>query len=273
MNIESRPKTPVTESLDESSLAAWWNIDKTMKLPNNSTPFRKQRYEPLQWANAHLLLDEDGADFLADDPFATPAPSRRLSLGAKKQSSARKRTSNVASGYPRAGRSSTGSHRDLTLADLTPRSRRLSGFRTKSVQRSRVSDAGTNIRPLRLSFNGPAFALSPRQDLQAIPEQHSPSPLLAAFRPLTPEKLSPARNHSVSPSKPAGRTPTRPRQSEPRSISARDATKQKRKSRSSIPTVQPTENEDSDDEELHKSIPGAFDFIASKPFQPELVSS
>ena len=292
--FDSRPRTPgasrVTDDLDESSLAAWWNIDKTINLNNNTTPFRKQRYEPIKWANAHLLLDEDGAEFLADDPFATPA---HVPKSAKKPSSARKRNSNAAAGYPRSSsRASAGSHRDLTLADLTPRSRRLSGFRTKTPQRSRTSEP--NVRPLRLSFNSAAFAPNPHHDLEVIQEHNSRqiiSPLLPAFRPLTPERvpasqLSPAtpqRTHqrqlNASPIKTVTptRTPMRQsRTSEPRSTA--EGTKQKRKTgRPSIPSVGPlqhiqniTRNESDDDEELHKSIPGAFDFVASKRFEPAL---
>jgi hypothetical protein len=293
--FDSRPRTPgasrVTDDLEESSLAAWWNIDKTINLNNNTTPFRKQRYEPIKWANAHLLLDEDGAEFLADDPFATPAPVQK---SVKKQSSARKRNSNAAAGYPRSsGRASTGSHRDLTLADLTPRSRRLSGFRTKTPQRSRTSEP--NVRPLRLSFNGAAFAPNPHHDLEVIQEHNSRqiiSPLLPAFRPLTPERVpesqaspaTPQRTHrrqsDASPIKTVTsiRTPTR--QSRPSELqSAADSPMQKRKSgRPSIPSagsLQPTQSttrseSDGDDEELHKSIPGAFDFVASKRFEPAL---
>jgi hypothetical protein len=292
--FDSRPRTPgasrVTDDLDESSLAAWWNIDKTINLNNNTTPFRKQRYEPIKWANAHLLLDEDGAEFLADDPFATPAPVLK---SAKKPSSARKRNSNAAAGYPRSSsRASAGSHRDLTLADLTPRSRRLSGFRAKTPQRSRTSEP--NVRPLRLSFTGAAFAPNPHHDLEVIQEHNSRqliSPLLPAFRPLTPERvpasqLSPAtpqRTHqgqlNTSPTKTVAsiRTPTR--QSRPSETRSAEGTKQKRKSgRPSIPSagaLQPTQNtirgeSDGEDEELHKSIPGAFDFVASKRFEPAL---
>lgn len=294
--VDSRPRTPgasrVTDDLEESSLAAWWNIDKTINLNDNTTPFRKQRYEPIKWANAHLLLEEDGAEFLADDPFATPAPVMK---SAKKLSSARKRNGNAAAGYPRSSSLAlVGSHRDLTLADLTPRSRRLSGFRAKTPQRSRTSEP--NIRPLGFAFNGPPFAPNPHHGLEVIHEHNyrqMASPSLPVFRPLTPERLpasqqsaaTPQRTHrrqsDASPIKAVASMCTPTRKSRPSETQTSvESPKQKRKSgRPSIPSTelsQPTqalarEESGSDDEDLHKSIPGAFDFIASERFQPKLV--
>lgn len=287
----TRPKTPVrstkpTDDLDETSLAAWWNMDKTINLNNNTTPFRKQKYEPIRWANEHLLLDEDGGEFLADDPFATPAPVLKST---KRLSSVRKRNSGASIAHSKtASRLSVSSHRDLTLADLTPRSRRLSGFRAQSTKKSRTSNA--SARPLQLSFNGPPFAQNPNHDLEVIEEQYSrlnispapsafnhhnlPTPKRVPDSPATPRYSREAQLNASPIKTPVfTRTPTRhqPSSSKPKAVV--DSIKQKRKSgRPSIPVagnVQPVQVDESDDEELHKSIPGAFDFVASQRFEPE----
>ena len=288
----TRPRTPrrseVADGLEESSLAVWWDLDKTINLNNNTTPFRKQQYEPLKWANAHLLLDEDGGEFLADDPFATPAP---VVKSAKKAISARKRGSNGAGGHSRrSSRMSVASHRTLTLADLTPKSRRLSGFRSKTPQRPKSSDP--NARSFRLSFNDPAPTQTSHRNLEVIEEHQSRqkcSPLLSPFRPLTPKYLLQPRSSPVTPQHIRRRhsnaspikavTPAIIHDPPPSGIrdSVDDTEQGIERAKVGVLTVGPSEpirdipddGADEEDEDLHKSIPGAFDFVPFERFQPQ----
>lgn len=299
MTAKTRPKTPehVTDGLDESSLAPWWNTERYINSNTNNTPFRKQKYEPLKWANADLLLDEDGADFLVDDPYATPI-SRPQSV--RKTASIRRRKSSLKSAQMRSSLSHTSpSQRPLTLADLTPRSRRISSSR---VNRTPRRSSASNARALQLSANGPGFGPDiPSQALQPIQEattQQEATPLLDPSLPTTPQRdpksplpppTSRKSRHSATFNldinvqktdlqplleKPVPLlTPTTPVINTYPQSDEKSARKRRKGGRNStVPsnTANPTnlQDEDDDDEELHRSIPGAFDFSVEHQVQP-----
>lgn len=279
------PTNPA-DGLDESSLAPWWNTERYINSNVNSTPFRKQKYEPLKWANAELLMDEDGEEFLVDDPFATPATIQKP-RSVRKGGSAKRRRSSLTNQLKASTRSlpSPGpKQRDLTLADLTPRSRRISGGRANRTPRARVS-AGQPRHSLHLSRDGPGFGplLPIQEDLSRVEASPVQEPLAHG---------SPLRN--LESPRPVARTPTS-RKSRRSSQQLRNGTyldpniiiestpvtvkpktpqnsgKSRRKSgRGSIVPVQVpiTQEEEDDDEELHRSIPGAFDFLPDHQVQP-----
>lgn len=277
----ARAATPADDGLDETSLAPWWNTDRYINSNINSTPFRKQKYEPLKWAGADLLMDEDGEEFLVDDPFATPATAQK----GRNVGSAKRRRSSLATelkaslnGLPSP--SPALRQRNLTLADLTPKSRRISqGGRTNRTPRR--SSAGKG-RSLRLSKDGPGFGplLSIQEDLSRV----DPSPAREPFgqeaskgafqspRPdtvRTPVSRKPRRSSKgVKHDVPTAFTPTAVTPVADTSKAAEKSGQSRRKSHrsSAVPFTVPTE--DDDDEELHRSIPGAFDFSTEHQVQP-----
>lgn len=198
-HADSRALDPAA-GLDEPSLAAWWDSDALTTASGLATPYRKQLYEATKWRNADLLFEEDGADFLGDDPFATPAQtapmgSRRNSKGLSSSirknavmNSARKASARRSTLNGRQARISNISHqRDLTLADLTPRSRRVSKTHQSRADRSPIASpkqskprrSSLHHRSLRLSANGPGFEFTPephqpRAELSRVEEVIEP---------------------------------------------------------------------------------------------------
>ena len=262
----TRQKTPIRREDAENSFAAWWNVDALVEANNNLTPFRKQKYDALNWINADLLLEEDGAEFIADDLFATPAPQPPSS---RKQSSIKRKRSSVTHGVPEmsARRASLVKQRDLTLADLTPRSRRISAARTSrvylreaSIGRAKtpfMSPDGQGLTPIveghsRQTVESPRIRKTPRPSTGvkavASPPRARPS---AAIQ--TPPPKTPQRENST----PSATPRSRPRQYRALPQEKEPETRPTPRRKSSPPQAAADE---SDDEELHRSIPGAFDF-------------
>lgn len=272
----TRHKTPIRrEDTAETSFAAWWNVDALVEANNNLTPFRKQKYDALKWVNADLLLEEDGAEFMADDPFATPAPRPP---SARKQSSVKRRRSSTVHGALKmsARRASIVKQRDLTLADLTPRSRRISAAHTNrpylreaSFSRSKTLVSSPNTPP----FAGPFEQLTPI--VEGPSRQAAESPRIRKPRPSSIKVVaSPARPRPSTTTTPAPATPSktlqrengtpsatprsRPRQYRVLPQDEEPKTRQESRRNSAVPPQ--AAPEESEDEELHRSIPGAFDY-------------
>jgi hypothetical protein len=226
-------------------------------------------------------MDEDGEEFLVDDPFATPATAQKgRNIGSAKRRRSSLATELKASLNGLPSPSPALRQRNLTLADLTPKSRRISqGGRTNRTPR-RVS-AGKG-RSLRLSKDGPGFGplLPIQEDLSRVDPsparepfgQETPKGILQSPRPdtvRTPVSRKPRRSSKgVKHDVPIAFTPAAVMPVADTSKAAEKSGQSRRKSRRSsvVPFTGPTEGDG--DEELHRSIPGAFDFSTDHQVQP-----
>ncbi|KAG8799307.1 hypothetical protein FRC16_005407 [Serendipita sp. 398] len=272
----SRPTAAIQPEHDdqaETSLAPWWNLDAIIDANSNLTPFRKQKYDALKWLNEELLVDEDGAEFLVDDRFATPGYQ-----SVKKVASTKRKRSSLGNSHLKSSsrRTSAAKHGDLTLADLTPRSRRVSAL-VRISGTPRRSEVNTSRRPPLSSARRKSF--TPRAQLDAIQENspridgtfdlHARSPARTGnFKSRTPvTPLSSPSKHAQRKGEATSRTISRQdNQTSTRDISVHTSQlRRKSQGRSEvINLVIPPPDESSDDEELHRSIPGAFDFVPAR---------
>ncbi|PVF97057.1 hypothetical protein CPB86DRAFT_472008 [Serendipita vermifera] len=309
-SLQRRPETPKRRGPDltETSLAAWWNIDQAVSLNTNTTPFRRQQYEPLKWANAHLLMDEDGADFLIDDPYATPIPQPPSSKNI--MNNKRRRSSVGASRLKASNRvSSAHKHRDLTLAELTPRSERRFRSRTSLTPRLIHLEASSKKGKQLPKTPVPSSFLQGRQpDLHVIDEVEYLEPVdmspCAKVRNVAraEERSTPVRRRRSSQG--TARKPSLETNINPVEVSRGKSPKfiqsQTPVSSSALPvaqlaiqeteslsrnssatyvetteTIEQAEDDEDDDEQLHRSIPGAFDFVPAQmaAYEPLLANS
>jgi hypothetical protein len=257
-------------------------------------------------------MDEDGADFLVDDPFATPVPqasSRKGIINSKR------RRSSVATPRGKVANrvSSAHKHRDLTLAELTPRSERR--FRSRASLTPRLVRLETSSKKSKRLPKTPipsSFHQSKQQDLHVIdeveylePVDMSPCPKVRNIG-RTEERSSPIPRRRSSQGtarkplleqtnithveSPPGKSPRVLPTSAPVPLSARPSRqftlKEKQDSESLsrnssatyVASTEPNErvddDDDDDDEQLHRSIPGAFDFVPVQKtaYEPLLVS-
>ncbi|KAG8809535.1 hypothetical protein FRC17_003396 [Serendipita sp. 399] len=259
---------PEHDDQAETSLAPWWNLDAIISANTNSTPFRKQKYDALKWLNEELLLDEDGAEFLVDDHFATPGPGYQSS---KRTTSTKRRRSSMGNSHLRSSsrRTSVVKQRDLTLADLTPRSRRVSAI-VRSSATPRRSDFNLSKRPPVSSAKRKSF--TPRAQLAAIQESSPHFDKTPNLQGIAPSHISPSKpTTSITPLvclsehvQRKGGTPrtTSHQKSRPSTGGTPILTLQSRrksKGRNEASSIAPQLDES--DDELHRSIPGAFDFV------------